>query len=145
MKKLRDVIAESLVGQVITEIVTIPFTFLIIPFLKGEGIEMSAVEIELAIIGALIGLVIILFCKISLMAERNVERTNYFHWMYNYRFSKLKALNADFKCSDKEEFEFMVNKVSEKYHEKTRQEVLKMLEPHYEMATEVLKQIKTVK
>lgn len=67
--------------------------------------------------------------------QKNRERTNIFHWIYNYRFeminnNKKKKDNIEF--FDKYELEFIVDKITKKYSKKSRKEIIELLKPHYE-------------
>lgn len=69
--------------------------------------------------------------------QKNRERTNIFHWIYNYRFeiideySSKKKGNNKIKFFNKDEFMFMLDKIGRKYPKKSREEKIKLLKPHY--------------
>lgn len=57
-----------------------------------------------------------------------------FHWMYNYRFDKVKS-GGEYSDRDEEEFRFMMNKLRKQYSLSNKQ-ALKILSIHYKSELE---------
>ncbi|MCD4794940.1 MAG: hypothetical protein K8R54_17035 [Bacteroidales bacterium] len=68
---------------------------------------------------------------------QNRERINIFHWMYDYKFGKIKDYYKKIEKSDEvsfcdeSELMFMLDKIGRKYPNKSRTEKIKLLKPHY--------------
>lgn len=66
--------------------------------------------------------------------QNNLERTNIFHWIYNYRFEIItdsEKENDAIEFFNKDEFLFIIEKIGRKYPKKSREDIVKLLEPHY--------------
>ena len=84
---------------------------------------------------------------ILIRLKKNKERTNIFHWIYNYRFEMIedyfknqnrkgektnkKRTKKKIDFFSEKELKFMIKKIKSKYPHKSKKEIIDLLKPHY--------------